>query len=264
MSFQPVIPATGLVGWHFLKRTYDAQLEVFSGTPQNERDTRYFLDNIGKVKTAESLVSDRRLLRVALTAFGLEDDLANTYFIRRVLQDGFSAQDALSSRLSDKRYKQLASAFGFGPGEVVKTGQASEMAQIAHRNLVSRFEVAVGQTDEAMRIALFARRTLTDLARKNGGENAKWFELMSLPPLRDLMETALGLPKAFAQLDIDKQLEMFRDKLARQTGSPDISQFQLPEAVDRLMTTFFARAQAPPSSLSSVSARTALQLLQYK
>ncbi len=52
MTFQPVVPSGGLVGWRFLQRTYDAQLDSFSSATVNERETRYFLDNIQKVQTA--------------------------------------------------------------------------------------------------------------------------------------------------------------------------------------------------------------------
>ncbi|TMV04914.1 DUF1217 domain-containing protein [Ruegeria sediminis] len=262
MSFQPVIPTGGLVGWRFLQRTHEIQLQTFSRTARHERDSRYFLDNIGKVKSAGDLVSDPRLLRVALGAFGLESDIRNTYFIRRILEDGTRAKDALSTRLSDKRYRDLASAFGFGPGELVRTGSPEQMQEIARKNLASRFEASVGETDQTMRIALYAQHALAGLARKEGSENTKWFELMSQPPLRSMMETALGLPKAFAQLDIDRQLEMFKDKLARLTGSPNLSQFSRPEALERLTTTYFARAQMAPFSAGNPAAQTALTLLQ--
>ena len=90
MSYQPVVAGTGLVAWRFLQRTYNLQFENFQQSAQLQRDTDYFLENISKVKTAEDLVSDRQLLSVALGAFGLQDDLDNKYFLKRVLGDGTS------------------------------------------------------------------------------------------------------------------------------------------------------------------------------
>ena len=164
MTFRPVVPADGIVGWRFLQRTYDAQIESFSSSAVNERETKYFLDNIGKVHTAEDLVSDRRLLQVALGAFGLEDDINNRYFIQKILSDGTSADDALSNRLADKRYREFSEAFGLGPGEVRRTGLSTFMEDIAQENVVSRFEIAVGETDETMRISLYIQHKLADLA----------------------------------------------------------------------------------------------------
>ncbi|KIC40714.1 flagellar protein [Ruegeria sp. ANG-R] len=261
MTFQPVIPTGGLVGWRFLQRTYDAQLQSYSASAINERETKYFLEHIGKVRSAEDLVSDRRLLQVALGAFGLEGDLDNRFFIQKVLSDGTRADDALANRLADGRYRDFANAFGLGPGDVRKTASAKAMEQIASDNLVARFEISVGEADESMRIALFAQHALQEIATQGGSENRKWFDLMGLPPLRNMMETALGLPAAFAQLDIDKQLEVFKDRLLRATGSSDLAQFTESEAVDKLTDTYFARNQVKQIQSVTSPAQTALILL---
>lgn len=262
MNFQPVIPSGGLVGWRFLQRTYDAQFQTFSATNVNERETRYFMENIGEVRTAEELVANRRLLQVALGAFGLEGDLNNRYFVQRILEDGTNAQDALSNRLSDKRYRDFSEAFGFGPGEIRKTGLKTNMEQIARDNLVTRFEVSVGETDETMRISLYAQHSLAELAQGDSSVDTKWFDLMGLPPLRSMMETALGLPAAFAQLDIDTQLNEFKDRLSKLTGSDDLAQFSEKEAVEKLTDTYLARSQIAQLQSAISPAQTALVLLR--
>ena len=261
MTYQPVVPTGGVAGWRFLQRTYDVQLNSYSTSNINQRDTEYFLENIGKVETAEDLVSDRRLLEVALTAFGLEEDLNSTYFIQKVLSDGTQADDALANRLADSRYAEFADAFGFGPGDTPKTGLITNMEKIAQDNLVAGFEAAVGESNDSMRIALYTQHTLAELAAGDGTEDAKWFELMSQPPLRTMMETALGLPSSFAQLDIDKQLEVFKDKLSRTTGSGDLSQFTEPEAIGALTDRYLARDQINQLQSAISPAQTALILL---
>ena len=66
MSFQPVVPFGGYSGWAFLNRTREAQQETFNRAPQIQRETDYFAENIGKLKNAEELVADRRLLRLRI------------------------------------------------------------------------------------------------------------------------------------------------------------------------------------------------------
>jgi ADP-ribose pyrophosphatase YjhB (NUDIX family) len=261
MTFQPVIPTGGIVGWRFLQRTYDAQIESFASSAVNERESQYFLDNIGKVQTAEDLVSDRRLLQVALGAFGLEGDINNRYFIQKILSDGTSADDALSNRLADGRYREFSEAFGLGPGEIRRTGLVTFMEDIARDNVVSRFEVAVGERDDTMRISLYARHALADLAAEDTSADTKWFDLMGLPPLRSMMETALGLPSSFAQLDLDRQLEVFKDRLSRATGSEDLSQFTDESAIDQLTDRYLARSQISQLQSTISPAQTALILL---
>ncbi|MGI9388684.1 MAG: hypothetical protein ACR2O1_01390 [Boseongicola sp.] len=88
MTYQPVVPAGGNVGWNFLSRTRDAQQDAFNASSQVVRDTEYFREKIGGVQTAEDLVSDRRLLSIALGAFGLAEDVGNKFFVRKVLEEG--------------------------------------------------------------------------------------------------------------------------------------------------------------------------------
>ncbi len=262
MSFQPVLTSGGLTGWRFLQRTYESQLDVFSKSALRQREGAYFTEKIGTVKSAADLVADRRLLGVALGAFGLQGDLPNRFFIRKILEDGTSSRDALANRLSDKRYLEFSRAFGLGPGEVRRTGQPGAMADILHKYHVSSFEVAVGEQDDKMRIALYAQRTLTDLAAEPVSGTARWFKVMSLPPLRTMMETALGLPSSFGRIDIDQQKSVFEEKLARLTGSGEIAQFTDPAALEKLTTTYLARSQINSASAAASPMQTALMLLQ--
>ena len=107
MSFQPLVPFGGYAGWTLLDRTLDRQLEAFSNNPVNDRDMQYFRENIGTIVSAEELVSDYQLLRVALGAFGLQDDLPNRAFIRKALEEGTTNRDAFVNKLADKRYLWL-------------------------------------------------------------------------------------------------------------------------------------------------------------
>jgi hypothetical protein len=262
MSFQPVIPATGLAGWRFLQRTGAAQFAAFSGSASLTRDRQYFLDQISQVSTAADLVADRRLLAVALGAFGLSDDLNNRAFIRKVLEDGTTDTGALANRLSDDRYGRLSAAFGFGPGEARTTNDPARMRALVEQRDIAAFEVAVGEVDEDMRIALNAQHELQAMATRSGSEKTKWYSVMALPPLRQFFETAYGLPTGFGRLDIDRQLETLRERTQAVTGSPDIAQFADPGARQKLTNLFLARAQIAGSAAASSPASVALTLLQ--
>lgn len=261
MMFQPVIAGAGIVGWQFLQRTYDTQFEAFNRSPQLQRDDEYFLENISSVKTAADLVSDRRLLGVVLGAFGLQDDIDNRYFIQKILEDGTSDPKALANKLADERYKDFSQAMRFGPGEAPNTSVASKMQELVEMNRRQAFEIAVGQSDETMRIALFAQREIQRIASEDSSEEAKWFTVMGLPPLRKMFETALGLPPGFGQIDIDKQREVFEDRTRTLTGDNTVSQFSNPEALGRITELYLARSQVDAFNTSTSSAANALQLL---
>lgn len=263
MTFQPIVAGPGLLGWQFLQRTYDSQFEAFNRSPQLQRDDDYFLENISEVKTAADLVKDRRLLRVVLGAFGLQEDINNRFFIQKILQDGTTDPDALANRLSDNRYRDFSEAMRFGPGEVPTTSNSEKMKELMSLNRTQSFEVAIGQTDDSMRIALYAQREIEKIAREDSSEETKWFNVMSLPPLRKMFETAFGLPNGFGQIDIDKQREIFAERTRSITGDKTVSQFDKPGALKRITELYLARAQIEAFNSSTSSGANALQLLQF-
>lgn len=260
--FQPVIPLSGLAGWRFLQRTYDTQFETFSNGSLLQRDTDYFRENIGQVRTAEDLTSDRRLLNVALVAFGLEDDIDNRFFIRKILEEGVTNDDALANRFSDPRYRELSEAFGFGPGEFLKTGLNSFVDAIIIRHRTNSFEVAAGEQNSAMRVALYGQRELGLLANEDMSNDARWFTVMGDPPMRQLFEAALNLPAALGQIDIDQQLQVFKDAAVSVLGTDDLTVFAEQDARENLITKFVVRDQIRNFSAGMSNTSIALALLQ--
>ncbi|WP_299618744.1 DUF1217 domain-containing protein [uncultured Tateyamaria sp.] len=259
--FQPVLPSSGLSGWQFLQRTYDRQLETFNQSVALKRDTEYFAENISSVTSAEDLVADRRLLTVALGAFGLQDDINNSFFIQKMLSDGTTADDALANRFTDSRYQDFSAAFGLGPGEIPGALSPDFAGDIIARFQANSFEVATGAQDDTMRIALYAERTMGEVVGTEGSDASKWFTIMGQPPLRSLFETALGLPTAFGQVDIDQQLTVFQDRSAEIFGVTDPSQFADPEVLDNVISTYFARSQLSSFGNGASGAAIALTLL---
>ncbi|MEL6920291.1 MAG: DUF1217 domain-containing protein [Pseudomonadota bacterium] len=259
--FQPVLISSGLTGWQFLKNSYDDQLSTFSQSPELKRDTDHFAEKIGSVTTAQQLVEDRQLLNVALGAFGLTDDINNKFFIEKMLDEGTSADDALANRFADNRYAEFSAAFGLGPGETrgsLSPGFAEEIISKFHAN---SFEIQTGEQDETMRIALYAERILPDIAGADSSEASKWFNIMGQAPLRQMFETALNLPDSFGQVDIDQQLGVFQERAERMLGISDPTELADPEVLDRVITSYVARAQIDDFSNTASGAAIALTLL---
>jgi hypothetical protein len=261
MSYQPIIPVGGLVGWSFLQRTMENQTAAFNSDAVLTRDTDYFEANIGKIDTAEQLVGDRRLLRVALGAFGLQDDIDNKYFIQKMLEDGTINDDALSNRLTDPRYKELVSAFGFGDFDIPSSKISDFGTKITAAFRERSFEVAVGEQNDDMRLSLNADRELVDLAADSSSNDAKWFKILGSSPLKSVFQAALAMPSAFGQLDIDKQLELFKDRAESVFGTSEISDFSDPALREKLIERQLLMSQINSFQTSS-SASIALTLLQ--
>lgn len=261
MNFTPVLPLGGLPGWTLLNRTFERQTDLFNKSPQIVRDTDYFEQNIGKITNAEDLVSDRRLLRVALGAFGLQDDIGNRAFIRTILEEGTLNDDALANRLADDRYKQLAEAFAFTDRPIPRTQLSSFGAEITEKFRRREFEVAVGDQDQTLRLALNAQRELGDIAGDDAAEDTRWFRILGNTPLRRLFEVALGLPESFAQADLDRQLGEIKSRASRQLNIGSLSDLTDTDLQEQLIRRFLLRDQVASFNVQS-SQSIALTLLQ--
>lgn len=262
MSFQPVLPLTGYSGWGFLKRTMARQQAVQQSLPVQQRDEAYFRDRIGKVTTAEQLVNDKRLLRISLTAFGLEGDVNNKAFIQKILEGGTLKEGSLANKLADKQYQKLASAFGFGDYSVPRTKISTFPDEILAQYRARSFETAVGAQNNTYRLAMNAEREIPALAARTISETAKWFTVLGSAPLREVMQTALGLPKSFSSIDIDQQVSVLRARTEAAFGSADLGQFREPAKMEALVRRFLLQSEMQGQAASFSPGSTALTLLR--
>jgi hypothetical protein len=261
MSFQPVVPFSGYAGWTFLQRTRAAQQSAFDASAQIQRDTAYFKEKIGGVKTAEDLVSDRRLLSVALGAYGLDQDINSKFFVKKVLEDGSFDGTDLANRLSDKRYLAMTKAFGFGDFPIPNTGMSDFGDSVVTAYRQRQFEIAIGEQNEDLRLATGFARDLGTILKSQSTADGRWFAVMGNAPVRRVIETALGLPASFGRLDLDQQLSGFREAAQRQFGDGEVAGLSDPVAQEKLIRNFLIRSEAQASA-STGSGQIALTLLQ--
>ncbi len=261
MTYTPVLPLSGFAGWTLLNRTMAVQTAAFNKSPEILRDVDYFRAKIGSVTTADQLVNDRRLLTVALGAFGLDADINNKAFIKKVLTDGTTAPTALGNRLSNKQYLAFSAAFGLDRSPPVKptSGFAAQIIS-AYQN--REFETAVGDQDEDLRLALNAKRELIALAARPTSDATKLFTILGSAPLTTVFQKALGLPKSIGSISLDQQTGIYRAKLASVFGAGGISQFSDPAKVDSLIRKFLTRSQADQLISQTSTTSIALALLQ--
>jgi len=263
MTFAPVLPGTGYAGWTFLQRTKAAQTATFNKSPELARDEAYFREKIKSVKTADDLVADRRLLKVALGAYGLEADIDSKAFIRKVLSDGTLKEDALSGRLADKQYEKFSAAFGFGDFSVANTQLSDFPDKIINLYRARSFEVAVGTQNNDFRLSLSAERELAELsANTTSSDETKWLKILGSAPLRSMFQKALGLSSSISSIDLDKQVEAYKAQADKVFGSDTVSQFTDTAKVDTLVRRFLVRSEAESLGTGAGSGALALQMLQ--
>ncbi|ABF65703.1 DUF1217 domain-containing protein [Rhodobacteraceae bacterium R_SAG7] len=277
MTFTPLIPSSGVAGWNFLQSTYDRQYDAFVQSGKLKNDSEYFAENIGEVTSSEDLLNDRRLLQVAVKAFGLEEEINYRALLQRALNEGTSASDALANTMNDERYVEFSNAFGFGPGQSPMTSDSKAMQAVIDKFQSASFEEAVGEVDETMRTALFAKRAMIevfgepdeddvsqlsvreralrefDLAMKeiNGKDDDvpgvtsvedQWEDIIERDTLREFFDTTLRISAGAAGLEDDERIQLYRERAQIIFGTDDPTVFFSAENKDTIISAFKTRA----------------------
>ncbi len=262
MSYQPIVPLSGYAGWKLLNTTLEVQKEAFDNDPIVDRELQYFKENIGSVTSAEELVGDYQLLKVALGAFGLDADIGNKYFIQKILEEGTINEDSLANNLTEKAYYNLSEAFGFDQTPPNTTGGDSFIDKISDSYTNKQFQAAVGDHNENFRLGLNLADELDELVSGDTTENGMWYSIMGNEPLLQVFRTAFGLPESFSSLDVDDQLDRFKAKSETLFGGSSVTQFTDPDTQEKLLRDFFIRSQINDLGASNSPAQNALAMLQ--
>ncbi|WFP65205.1 DUF1217 domain-containing protein [Mesorhizobium sp. WSM4904] len=207
-------------------KNYAIQAQIAGLEPNSDYvkgETTYYLANITKVKSVDDLMGNSRLYTYALAAFGLDSATEDKDLIKQVLQGGVRDPDSVANKQTNPAYAALASAFNFEQyGENATTYVPAQQPTV-DKYMRQTLEEDAGKTNEGVRLALYFERKAPDIT--------SWYDVLADTALASVVRTALGLPDSFATADIDKQAQLFEQKL-------DISDFTDPEKLGKFLTRF--------------------------
>ena len=260
MTYQPVIPLPGLGGWNFLQATYDRQFETFSNSFQIKDDAEYLKEKLSQRPAIEDFLSDPRLRRITLTAFGLNGEEWKVGFHRKVLEEKQDPESTFLQRLNNPQYTRFADALSPIDGELVLS--SDQIDQIAARYKAESFELAVGEQNNSMRLSLNYQSEIAEIATDGSTDETIIFRILGDVPIRSVLETALSIPSDIGQLDLDRQADYFQDRLRSQFNISSLQELKNPEVVEKMIARYQAIDGINQNSATLSSASTALTLLQ--
>jgi hypothetical protein len=101
------------VSYQLIARDMPKAIDRVEREPTVDREMKYYLDNISKVKTIEEFVKDDRLFRFAMKAHGLQDMAYAKAFMIKALKEGVRDPDSFANKLQDKRYAEFVKSYNF-------------------------------------------------------------------------------------------------------------------------------------------------------
>ena len=209
-------------------RNLDRSLTAVAKEPEVKRETAYYLDNIGKVKSVDDFVNDRRLFAYAMTAFGMHDMIYAKALIRKVLSEGIDERTSFANQLADPRFREFAETFNFA-----RYGGTATVFDRARQGTADRFvrfklEERAGANDEGVRHALYFQRKASGIASPYG--------ILADAALFKVAQTALGIPSVAANGDISRQAADIKSKL-------DIAKLKDPAFLGKFLDRFAVQWQ---------------------
>ena len=257
--FQPVIPLSGNSGWKFLEATYDRQLKSYTDSPQVQMDRDYLIEKFSQPVAVEDFLKDTRLLRVSLTAFDLGGEEWKRGFIDKVLSEVSDTDSTFLTRLNNPKYTAFANAMKPVDGKITLTPAA--VSAMATQYESAAFEAAVGEVDDNMRISLNYKSEIGSIVGSSSSESAKIYRMLANVPVRTLLEGAMNLPSDIRKLPIERQADIFKERLQSTFGISDVSELASPEIIDKAIQRFHVM-QSINEGISNYSpASAALTLL---
>lgn len=236
----------------FATRNYATQVKIDGIDPKSEAvkaETKYYLDNIVKVKSIDGLLADDRLYKYAMKAFGLNPSTTTKETMQQMLQGGVRDANSLANKADNPRFKAFVTAYNFEAlGQSATTFNAAQQPAAA-KFVRQTLEEDAGQQNEGVRLALYFQRKAPTIT--------SFYQILGDPALAKVIRTMLALPPSFAQADIDKQVKYFESRLK-------ISDLSDPKALDKLLTRFTSMWEIDnPSTPQMASISVLFQPVEY-
>ncbi len=236
--FQPVIPSSGLVGWQFLRATSERQLASHASSSAIENETAYLKNKLSKPMTVEAFLGDRRLLTIAMTAFDIGGEAWKGGFIRKVLTEAESPDSTFLARLNNSQYTRFAETFRPVSGQIQLSTDQIDMLTTQYET--ARFETAVGEKDNALRLALNFQSEIGQIVLSGASDRTTLYRLLGDVPMRTVLERAAGLPQDIRKMDIDKQASLLQSRLEERLKVSALTDLAKPAVTQRIIERFLA------------------------
>ncbi|ATG36289.1 hypothetical protein PhaeoP23_02164 [Phaeobacter piscinae] len=186
----------------------------------------------------QQFVFDFDAFEAGLDVFNISERELDFDVMIKAFESDLSSEISYANLHRDPNLKAMAHAFAFNPGGSDHTYPAGFAQEIADLYKDRNFEIAIGESDPNMRLALSLERELQSIADAGGSEDAHWFGIIGSPPLKSMFETALGLPASFGQLDVDRQVNEMKERAQTSFGTTHPADLLETEKLDEFRNRF--------------------------
>jgi len=190
-----------------------------------------YQEKIQSIDTAAKLLADREVLDVVIGAYGFDPAEVTDDFLKRAFASDLSDPKSFVNQQADSRWAELVASFNFdAEGNLTRqtigtVQQRGETMETVNKYLRQTLEETEGESNEAVRLALYFQRTAPSITDAYG--------LIADDALMAVFRTTFGYSDEFSNMDVDQQARIIGENM-------ELSDLQDPAKLERFLQRYSA------------------------
>lgn len=190
-----------------------------------------YQEKIQSIDSVSELLANREVVDVVIGAFGLDADDVTDDFLKQIFSSDLSDPKSFVNQQTDSRWAELVASFNFdAEGNLTRETigtiqQRGETMETVNKYLRQTLEETEGESNEAVRLALYFQRTAPTITDAYG--------LIADDALMAVFRTTFGFSDEFSNMDVDQQARIIGENL-------ELSDLQDPAKLERLLQRYSA------------------------
>lgn len=226
-------------------KTETKSVAAVAKQPDVARDIAAFRKAVAAAKTPADLLKNPAVLKVLLTANGLGDQVQYPALAQKALLSDTSKTGSLASQLSNTEWLSTAKTFDFANKGLANIRKSGVLDSIANGYAEVQWRTSLNTNTPGLSNALNFR--------SRAGTITTALQVLGDATLRDVVTTALGIPKQIAFQSLEAQAKAITDRV-------DLTRFKDSKYVDQFTRRYLVAAAAAASSSGTSSSSGGLGL----
>jgi hypothetical protein len=169
-----------------------------------QSEVTYFKTKVARLRSVDEFFKDKRLLRFALKAYNLEDQMQYPARIEQILKGDASDSASIVSRMRNAGYREINAGFDFFKSGLAKLKGESFQQELIGRYYAAENERSLGEMNPNVADVLYFERLI--------GKVKSGYEILGDPILFNVVKTALNLPPQVSGSKVERLKIMIESK----------------------------------------------------
>ncbi|MEB2846946.1 DUF1217 domain-containing protein [Rhizobiales bacterium RZME27] len=206
-------------------------------------ETKYYSEQMLKIKTASEFIDDDRLTTVLLTAYDIDPKSVDKDFLKQVFASDLSDPESFVNQQKNSVWAEILGTFNFDTkGNLAKRDDGTsiqtqgKVLETENRYNRQTLEEEQGESNNGVRLALYFERMSKSITSA--------YDIIGDTALLEFFRTTYSLPEEFSNMDVDKQAELVKKYM-------NLEDLKDPEKVQKVINKFTALYDLENSNASS-------------